>query len=108
FLQDDASRDQDNPDGLAFLGRAQMFRFPYDQSPSDLVPEPISEAGLDLAEAMFGRVRLGDPIKGRINFEDCPATEGGPDCYEPLIVPRILSSPKVTTFQHYLTQDGTK
>ncbi|MFB3906030.1 MAG: TIGR03986 family CRISPR-associated RAMP protein [Acidobacteriota bacterium] len=34
------------------------------------------------------------------------AFDGGPEWLEDVIVPRILSSPKVTTFQHYLTQDG--
>jgi len=109
FLQDDSKKTEDNPDGLVFLGRAQMFRFPYDVSPTDLLPEPIRNAGLDLAEAMFGRVgKDKKAIKGRVFFEDAVACEGGPEWLEELIVPRILSSPKVTTFQHYLTQDGTK
>jgi hypothetical protein len=107
FLQDDSRRTEDNPDGLVFLGRAQMFRFPYDLSPAELVPEPIRKAGLDLAEAMFGRVgKDRKAIKGRVFFEDAVASDGGPEWLEDVIVPRILSSPKVTTFQHYLTQDG--
>jgi hypothetical protein len=47
-------------------------------------------------------------IKGRVFFEDALASDGGPGWLEEIIVPRILSSPKVTTFQHYLTQGGTK
>jgi CRISPR-associated protein (TIGR03986 family) len=107
FLQDDSQKTEDNPEGLVFLGRAQMFRFPYDLSPAELVPEPIRNAGIDLAEAMFGRVgKDKKAIKGRVFFEDAVASEGGPQWLEAVIVPRILSSPKVTTFQHYLTQDG--
>jgi len=109
FLQDDSQKTEDNPDGLVFLGRAQMFRFPYDLSPAELVPDPIRNAGLDLAEAMFGRVgKDKKAIKGRVFFEDAVASDGGPQGLVEVIVPRVLSSPKVTTFQHYLTQDGTK
>jgi len=107
FLQDDSKKTEDNPEGLVFLGRAQMFRFPYDLSPSELVPEPIRNAGLDLAEAMFGLVgKDKKAIKGRVFFEDAVASDGGPEWLEDVIVPRILSSPKMTTFQHYLTQDA--
>jgi CRISPR-associated protein (TIGR03986 family) len=109
FLKDESEKTENNPDGLVFLGRAQMFRFPYDLSPAKLVPEFIRHAGLDLAEAMFGRVgKDKKTIKGRVFFEDAVASDGGPEWLEEVIVPRILSSPKVTTFQHYLTQDGTK
>jgi len=107
FLVDESRKSEANPDGLVFLGRAQMFRLPYDLSPADLVPDSIRDAGLDLAEAMFGRVgKDKQAIKGRVFFEDAVACDGGPEWLEEIIVPRILSSPKVTTFQHYLTQDG--
>lgn len=108
FLVDESKRSDDNPDGLVFLGRAGMFRFPYDQSPRDLVPDELRNAPLDLAEVMFGKVGRNEIIKGRVFFEDAVATNGGPDWFEETLVPRILSAPKPTTFQHYLTQDGTK
>jgi len=108
FLVDESKQSSGNPEGLVFLGRAGMFRFPYDKGPSDLIPEPIRDAGFDLAEAMFGSVRGDRAIKGRVFFEDAVATSGGPDWLDEVIVPSILSAPKVTTFQHYLTQDGTK
>ncbi|GIX46060.1 MAG: hypothetical protein KatS3mg131_0271 [Candidatus Tectimicrobiota bacterium] len=101
FLTDDAGN-------LVFLGRAQMFRFPYDLSPEDLVPEEIRSARLDFAEAIFGKVDENGAIKGRVQFEDAVAVEGGPEWYESLLVPQILSAPKPTTFQHYLAQDGRK
>ncbi len=91
---------------LVFLGRAGMFRFPYDLSPADLVPQGLSEAGLDLAEALFGRVSEQGAIKGRVFFEDAMATtEASEEPFEKPLVPQILSAPKATTFQHYLTQD---
>ncbi|MCZ7664443.1 MAG: TIGR03986 family CRISPR-associated RAMP protein [Thermoleophilia bacterium] len=98
----------DDHGDLVFLGRAQMFRFPYDMSPADLVPRELREGRLDLAEAMFGKVDESAAIKGRVQFEDAIATVGGPPWCEDAIVPRILSAPKPTTFQHYLTQDGMK
>jgi CRISPR-associated protein (TIGR03986 family) len=106
---------ENSPGELIFFGRAQMFRFPYDLSPLDLIPEKIKNADLDMAGAMFGLVRQekdkkpqAEAIKGRVFFEDAGVVEGGPDWFEEIIAPRILSSPKVTCFQHYLTQDGTK
>ncbi len=108
FLTDDDGRAEDNPDGLVFLGRAGMFRFPYDRSPADLVPKDLRDARLDLAEAMFGKVDGSVAIKGRVHFEDAVATTDGPDPFESVVVPAILSAPKPTTFQHYLTQEGTK
>jgi hypothetical protein len=85
-----------------------MFRFPYDLSPNDLVPDAIRNVPLDLAEAMFGKVDDNRSVKGRVQFEDAVATSGGPPWCEAVLVPHILSAPKPTTFQHYLTQDGTK
>ncbi len=108
FLTHDEGRSDDNQDGLVFLGRAGMFRFPYDRSPADLVPQQLRDAALDIGQAMFGKVDSGGAIKGRVHFEDAVATEGGPPWCETALVPRVLSAPKPTTFQHYLTQDGTK
>lgn len=113
FLADDLTKSEENPDGLLFFGRAQMFRFPYDQSPWDLIPEKLKNAGLDMAEALFGLVTQGwaeqdCAIKGRLFFEDSAAIGEDFDWFENIMVPHILASPKVTCFQHYLTQDGTK
>lgn len=104
FLVDEQAKGDDNPDGLVFLGRAQMFRFPYDLGPEDLIPEPLRNAGLDVAETMFGRVGE-STIKGRVRFEDAVAV-GTPPWTDGQVVPNILSAPKPTAFQHYLTQDA--
>lgn len=108
FLSNNDAQSEDNPNGLVFLGRAGMFRFPYDTSPAELVPRELREARLDLAEAIFGKVDRSSAIKGRVHFEDAVAPTAGPDAFEAALVPQILSAPKPTTFQHYLTQDGTK
>lgn len=125
----------DDAGQLLFFGRAQMFRFPYDRTPAELVARHLRSAeqpeggqstdgaeiepgtaGLDLAEAIFGRVQADprpgftDPlptIKGRVFFEDCTVTAPG-KWLEEEIVPKILASPKVTAYQQYLTQDGQK
>ena len=115
FLCDPSKVDAGNPQGLVFFGRAQMFRFPYDETPTGLVPSVLRNAGLDLTEALFGRVPVkmscGDneqpdrkAIKGRVFFEDC-VVHGQGEWLEPQIVPQILGSPKVTAYQQYLTQD---
>lgn len=114
YLTDDAERKSGNPGGLVFFGRAQMFRLPYDLSPSDLIPDELKVADLDMAEAMFGRVLQNKGhdkyscIKGRVFVENATADKDKQDWYEPLMVPRTLSAPKITCFQHYLTQDGRK
>lgn len=113
YLLDKSFESEENPQGLVFFGRAQMFRLPYDVTPFDMLPKSQRVPGLDMAQALFGRVGQhgqdkGKTIKGRLRFEDvvadCPA--GG--CLEAPGVPEILGSPKVTTFQHYLTQNGTQ
>lgn len=107
FLSSDSEISRDNPGGVVFFGRAQMFRYPYDCSPLDLVPEKIRNAGLDLAEILFGTIER-EIIKSRVYFNDALAQGESTKWFEEIIVPRILASPKITCFQHYLTQDGTK
>lgn len=113
YLTDESAEDDNNAGGLVFFGRAQMFRFPYDLSPLDLVPEEIKAAGLDMASALFGTAdpnvsNRRQPIKSRVFFENAVATAGGPDWFEDVMVPKVLASPKATCFQHYLTQDGKR
>jgi hypothetical protein len=45
---------------IRFLGRAQMFRLPYDLSPYDLIPDNLRDRSkTDIAEAIFGYVGVG-------------------------------------------------
>jgi hypothetical protein len=68
---------------------------------------------IDLAEAIFGYLEKGGTAKGRagrVYFTDAICELGQKNIYLPqgIITPQILGSPKPTTFQHYLVQDGEK
>jgi len=95
---------------LTFFGRAQMFRLPYDRSPLDLVPASLrGKKVLDLAEAIFGYVAEGERTAGRagrVYFTDAICEPHGGDVWlsEQPITPKVLATPKPTTFQHYLVQ----
>lgn len=109
-------------DELEFFGLTMMFRVPYDHSIADFVPEELRDpARLDLAEMLFGTVtRTPDQtralqVRGRVMFEDAiwvglserglPLNEQArPARFEQEVSPRILSAPKPTAFQEYLTQ----
>ena len=113
FIADNSAKSEENPEGLLFFGRAQMFRFPYDLGPCDLISEDLKNTCLDMAETLFGQVPPGGikndrAIKGRVFFGDAEASGSRTDWFEDTMVPQILASPKITCFQHYLTQDGTK
>ncbi|MBK8252394.1 MAG: TIGR03986 family CRISPR-associated RAMP protein [Polyangiaceae bacterium] len=103
---------------IAFLGPNLFFRIPYPRSPADFVPDEIvRREGLDLAEAMFGSVNPGDrkdgadagAHRGRVFFDDAvftSAPDGKPywDDHVGRRTPAILSTPKPTSYQHYLVQ----
>jgi len=111
---------------LIFFGHARCFRLPYLKSPADLLPYDHCDNGrIDMAEAMFGFVRSSkvqqrqlSAYAGRIQVEDgiCSLTmrdaslplEHNCNPKFPWFTPRILSSPKPTTFQHYLVQDAER
>jgi CRISPR-associated protein (TIGR03986 family) len=112
---------------LVFFGRAQMFRLPYRRRPIDLIPDHLRyPEDIDYADALFGFVRTrkdlddmrqrglavlsqGDKARayaGHVFFTDATLQEGQTDVWlsRSPITPRILATPKPTTFQHYLTQ----
>lgn len=104
---------------VVFFGHCMMFRLPYLKSPFDYIPDKLRDPyDLDLAEAIFGyskRTEKGrDELKGkarsfagRVSFSDAVLSPGQAEVWldpqKPLI-PKILGSPKPTTFQHYLVQ----
>ncbi|NET88352.1 MAG: TIGR03986 family CRISPR-associated RAMP protein [Kamptonema sp. SIO1D9] len=109
--------DEQDETKVRFLGRAQMFRLPYDLSPLDLVPEELRKpSDMDIAEAIFGYVNGEAPKDkaraGRIFISDATCTSSGnvwwKDDFEKTVTPKILASPKPTTFQHYLVQTSTE
>ena len=97
---------------LVFFGHCMMFRLPYLQSPLDFVPPQLRrESDVDLAEALFGYTKSRGEGKagayaGRVFISDATLEPGQTEIWlsdEPL-APKILASPKPTTFQHYLVQ----
>jgi len=106
LLQDDGS--------VRFFGRAQLFRLPYGTAPYNFLPQPHhSSQVVDLAEALFGFVRdkaqpdgVPQMAAGRVFVSDGQfiSARGNVWLSEDPLTPRILSSPKPTTYQHYLVQ----
>ncbi|HFQ93265.1 MAG TPA: TIGR03986 family CRISPR-associated RAMP protein [Anaerolineae bacterium] len=123
FLRENENENKE----LTFIGRARMFRLPYQQSPLDLLPPELSDPDvIDFAEAMFGFIRTRDELKkmavkpkqgskgrayaGRVFVSDgrYQSNQGSPwlpDVKDGILEPPILASPKPTSFQLYLTQD---
>jgi CRISPR-associated protein (TIGR03986 family) len=113
---------------LVFFGHTMMFRLPYQQSIKIFIPEPeykvLSDYSynsplLDITEAIFGfakdkkqkeeqtqagRVFVGDAKCQKAADEDIWLTA---NAAQPM-TPKILASPKPTTFQHYLVQKSDK
>ncbi|MCX7724557.1 MAG: TIGR03986 family CRISPR-associated RAMP protein [Thermodesulfovibrio sp.] len=80
------------------FGHTLYFRIPYDKTIGDHIPTKLKAFQLDLAEAIFGNEKT---HSGRVFFEDLHLIKGE---YLNEFHPKILSSPKPTTFQHYLVQ----
>lgn len=104
---------------VVYFGHNPNFRLPYRfagsqraATPLDFVPGSLrNDAEIDLAEAIFGYVRRSkkdqeQALAGRVFVGDATLAAGQADIWysdEP-ITPRILATPKPTTFQHYLVQ----
>lgn len=91
---------------------ARLERSGRAATPPDFVPDLLrNDPEPDLVDAMFGWVEDDNLPRGqragRLFFEDArfvSATDGV--WLQPTpIIPHVLSSPKATTFQHYLVQD---
>ncbi|MGQ9889928.1 MAG: TIGR03986 family type III CRISPR-associated RAMP protein [Aggregatilineales bacterium] len=96
---------------LVFFGHTFMLRIPYRHSPRDLAPGLVADGAddIDLAEAIFGYSRRNSKrqnmaFAGRVFFSDGVYLGNLPDPFEREITPQALSTPKITTFQHYLEQ----
>lgn len=100
----------DDEDKLVFFGHVMLFRLPYNRSPLDLVPKLLRSAdSIDLPEAIFGFVPQGkeelrQARAGRVFFTEARLEPQQASVWEAQVTPKILSGPKPTTFQHYLTQ----
>lgn len=95
---------------LVFFGHLMLFRLPYERSPLDFVPDTLrSLDAVDIAEAMFGFVPQAkndtrQARAGRVFFTDAQLEPHQRNVWLVQGAPKILSGPKATTFQHYLTQ----
>ena len=90
------------------FGHNPYFRLPYQQTINALIKQnDLKDGGLDFANSIFGSVESGKEnkqIAGRVFFMDAIRVSGEISDLE--VAPKILSSPKPTTFQHYLEQNG--
>jgi len=93
---------------VVFLGRAGHFRLPYRHSPFMMIPEGLKARDMiDVAEAIFGYVGLGTepPARGGRVFVSDAVLDGSPEgIWHDEITPNVLSGPKPTAIQLYLTQ----
>ena len=94
---------------LVFFGHCRMLRLPYLRKLCDLVPEKLRrDEDIDLAEAIFGYTKSKGEGKdrayaGRVYFSDATLQSGQESPWLAdgrIVIPRILGSPKPTTFQH--------
>jgi len=103
-------------DDLVFFGPTMMFRLPYPHSPHDFIPAELRDPhDIDLTDAVFGYIRdeslpngIPKHYAGRVKIGDARLTDTSQELWlsEKPIMPSILSSPKPTTFQHYLEQNS--
>lgn len=93
----------DDQGNLVFFGPTTMFRVPYPHTIGEFVPKEHRDTQtIDLAEAVFGTTS----IRSRVVFEDAPYNDSLDNCHFDECSPKILSTPKPTAFQEYLTQDN--
>jgi CRISPR-associated protein (TIGR03986 family) len=104
--------DEKNKQRVAF-GHTAMFRLPYTRSPADMIPGKIKSVdGINMTESIFGDVgtspNQSDIIAGRVSVGDAHHDGNAADAImkDIVISTQALSSPKPTTFQHYLTQNS--
>jgi len=106
------------------FGHTGMFRLAYEKSIGDHIPHYLKDpATIDIADAIFGKQDESNncfedgvfedsvfeeytSFPGRVFFEDAMLCEGQSNVLAKPGSPKILSSPKPTTFQHYLVQSS--
>ncbi len=86
------------------FGHTGMFRLAYQKTIGQHIPEKLKDENkCDIVGAIFGNENT---FAGRVFFEDALLQDGqnSADVLTGDRVPKNLSSPKPTTFQHYLEQ----
>lgn len=100
----------DENEQVRFIGPTMMFRVPYKNRITDLLPSSHRDPEvIDFAQAMFGLVSGSDKAPrrayaSRVSVTDARLAPGQTNVLEEIYAPPILSGPKATTFQHYLEQ----
>ena len=98
-------KDRDNNDRVSF-GHTGYFRLAYKKTIGEHVPQCLQDDKIiDIPEAIFGVNASNVYFASRVSFEDAEILPGQENYLLPEKVPRILSTPKPTTFQHYLEQN---
>ena len=83
------------------IGHTPLYRLPYIKKVSDHIPAEHKTDVLDLTNAIFGQA---EKFAGRVFFEDTVLCERQGQVLMDTKLPKILSSPKPTSFQLYLKQ----
>lgn len=100
----------ENGNNRVSFGHTGMFRLAYTKSIGEHVPENLkNEKIIDLTEAIFGKVvseKNKQFFSGRVFFEDAVLIYQNENPILEEAIPETLSSPKPTTFQHYLKQES--
>ncbi len=99
-------KDKDGNQRVSF-GHTAMFRLAYTKSIGEHIPENLKNGKIiDFLEAIFGKVAEKDKksFSGRVFFEDALLLNQNENPVMDELIPETLSSPKPTTFQHYLEQ----
>ncbi|WP_375494239.1 TIGR03986 family CRISPR-associated RAMP protein [uncultured Nostoc sp.] len=106
---------------VTLFGHSPNFRIPYSPNGDgkaatvvDFIPKDLRDGSIiDIAEAIFGFVRRDKQPEGkeqsrasRISVSDAICLSSANDIFmtQGVITPKILASPKPTTYQHYLVQ----
>ncbi len=95
----------ENNNQIIGFGHTLFFRLPYNYGINNMVKQnSLSQDNFDIAESIFGNEK---DFSGRVFFEDATLKNG--QTKENILLPeekqpRILSTPKPTTFNHYLCQ----
>ena len=111
----------ENGNIVKLFGHSPYFRIPYSPNGDgraakivDFIPDDLrNDSIIDMADAIFGFVRKdkqGEDKEqsraGRISVSDAICMNDSNDIFmtQGVIIPKILASPKPTTYQHYLVQ----
>ena len=89
---------KDDEGNIKSIGHTPFYRLAYDKTVKEHIPQKNRNFdGIDIATAIFGNA---DKFAGRVFFEDAKMVKNAGQY--PALSPRVLSTPKPTTVQHYL------